>query len=517
MPTSGRFIRSTWLIASLTLLSRLLGLARECTFAILFSTGEILSAFRIAFMLPNLARRLFGEGALSAAMIPVLTDSLQSRGEEASKRFVGSLMNVLIPGLTAGVVVAEVIIIIWRALHDDLALQLSALLMPYMAMICVVAVAGGVLQVRGHFATPAFAPALLNLALISAAWVGAEWAELSGIQLIYVICGGVLFGGLAQLLLTAWALKAVSFFPDLGRFRLDPQIKTVGTLMGPMIIGLSAVQINALMDYLIAYLFIVEEGERVGPAVLGYAQYLYQLPLGVFGIALATAIFPVLSEKAAQNDRAGLADVLDRGLRMSLFIALPSSVGLMFVARPLVATLYERGAFDSSDTTRVAGVLIFYSTGLAAYFTQHIFVRAFYALKNSKTPARIALWMVGVNLILNLSLVFVLEERGLALATAVCAVIQVLWLRKRLQNEFTELQRLRRGSSIIKMVTATAIMAGALWVFHDPAGIGKIFHQNTFIQLTVMVIVGIVTYAVAAYILHIDELNMILYPRRKHS
>lgn len=515
MPTTGRFIRSTGLIASLTLISRLFGLVRECTFATLFSTGEILSAFRIAFMIPNLARRLFGEGALSAAMIPVLTQSLQSQGEEASRQFVGSLMKVLITVLIIGVVAIELILMIWRTTHDDLALKLSAILMPYMAMICVVAIAGGVLQVRGHFSTPAIAPALLNLTIIMAAWIGAKWFDLNGLYLMYMICGGVLIGGLTQLCLTALALKLVSFFPDFSRPWRDPQIKSVSTLMGPMILGLSAVQINSLMDYLIAYFFVVENGERIGPAVLGYAQYLYQLPLGVFGIALATAIFPVLAEKAAQQDRTGLAEILDRGLRMSLFIALPASVGLMFVAHPLIATLYQRGEFDASDTNRVAGVLIFYSLGLAAYFTQHIIVRAFYALKDSKSPAKIALCMVGINLILNLVLVSYLDERGLALATAVCAIIQVLWLRKRIKKIIPELQQLNATRSILKMIAATVIMAGVLYAFTLPIDIFESIRQYKLLHLILMVVSGAITYAVASRLLCIEELKSILSLRRQ--
>ncbi len=514
MANSSRFIRSTWLIASLTLVSRVLGLLRECIFATFFSTGEILSAFRIAFMLPNLARRLFGEGALSAAMIPVLTQSLQNHGEEKSRKFVGTMFKVLFTVLLAGMLLAELVIVVWRMSHDDLALELSAWLMPYMAMICLVAIGGGVLQVRGHFATPAVAPALLNIAIIAGTWIGAKGMNLAGAELIHVICISVLVGGATQLALTAWALASVSFFPIFSRVWKDEQLKSVTLLMGPMILGLSAVQINTLMDYLIAYLFVVEEGERVGPAVLGYAQYLYQLPLGVFGIALATAIFPVLSEKASQNDHAGLADVLDRGLRTSLFIALPASVGLIFVAHPLVAALYQRGEFDASDTRRVANVLIFYCIGMVAYFTHHLFVRTFYALKNSKTPARIAMYMVGINFIMNLSLVFYLQEKGLALATAVCAIVQVLWLRKKLDVRCDSIQRSNTAYAILKMVFATIIMACALSLIIFIPAIHDSLQQHAIIKLGVLVATGAIAYMIASYFLRIEELKSILHLRR---
>ncbi|MGB2986125.1 MAG: murein biosynthesis integral membrane protein MurJ [Phycisphaerae bacterium] len=510
MPSYGRFISAAWLIALLTLGSRVLGLVRECVFGYYFSTSGQMSAFRIAFMAPNLARRLFGEGALSSAMIPVLTESLQTQGEESSRRFVGTLLTVLVVVLAAIVLAVEVVIAVWRMVHDDPALELTAVLMPYMVLICTVAVASGVLNVRGHFATPAAAPMILNVGIIACTLGGAAWLGLHGIELMYAVCGGVLLAGAVQLLVTGVALRAISFFPTFSRQWRDPQVRAVVTLMAPMILGLSAVQVNSLVDYLIAYLFITENGERVGPAVLGYAQYLYQLPLGVFGIAIATAIFPVLSQKFVGGDRRGMAEVLGRGIRLSLFIALPASVGLMFVARPLVATLYQRGEFDEGDTQRVAWTLFFYSLGLAAYFTQHIVVRAFYAMHSSKTPARVALWMVAVNFLMNLALVFVLEERGLALATAVCAVIQVIWLSRSLTRELPEIKWRRLGGGIGRILAATGIMAAVLAVVMWLSLGGSLVGEHSLARLGALLLVGIATYALAARALRIEELGMAL-------
>jgi putative peptidoglycan lipid II flippase len=523
MPTSGRFIPTARLIATLTFGSRVLGLVRECVFSHYFGTSEVLSAFRIAFMAPNLARRLFGEGALSSATIPVLTETLETRGEDSSRRFVGTLLMLLVIVLGLLVVAVEVVIAVWRALRDDPALELAALLMPYMVLICTVAVASGVLNVRRHFATPAASPMILNVAIISGAVGGAVWAGLTGIELMYVICGSVLLAGVVQLLATGAALRAVSFFPIFGRRWRDPQVRVVIALMGPMVLGLSAVQINSLVDYLIAYLFITEDGQRVGPAVLGYAQYLYQLPLGVFGIALATAIFPVLSQKAAERDPAGLGEVFGRGIRLSLFIAMPASVGLMFVAQPLVATLYEHGASDAAATRRIAGTLFFYSLGLVAYFAQHILVRTFYAMHNSKTPARVALCMVGVNFAMNLSLVFVLEERGLALATALCAALQVVWLSRRLAGEIPEIGWRNIGAGAFRMLLATGFMAAVLWVLASSAvawpmpvsGGPRTAHA---IRLVALVFVGVISYALAARCLKIEELSAVLrFGRERRS
>jgi len=507
MATSGRFIPSAWLIAALTLASRLLGLVRESLFSYYFGTSEILSAFRIAFQAPNLARRLFGEGALSSAMIPVLTESIQQRGEEESRRFVGTVLTLLVWVLVLAVLGVEIVIAVWRAVHDDLSLQLTAVLMPYMVLICTAAVASGVLNVRQHFAVPAAAPTILNVSMIVALLGGAFLCDPTQPAIMYWACGGVLLAGVLQVVITGAALHRVSFFPTFGGTWRDPQVRRMFALMAPMALGLSAVQINSLLDYVIAYLFVFEEGKRVGTSVLAYAQFLYQLPLGVFGISLATAIFPLLSTKAAQGDRRGMAEVFERGVRMSLFIALPSSIGLIFVAHPLVATLYQRGEFGAADTQRVAATLMYYSLGIAAYFTQHIVVRTFYALQDSRTPARIALCMVALNLMTNLSLVFVMEERGLALSTSISATVQIVWLLARLRRVLPEVGWARLLLSLSRTVLATAAMAVALWVLtYSGLSVDRLVGQSG-IQLLILVVSGVAMYLLAARVLRVEELS----------
>jgi len=514
MATSGRVLASARVIALLTFGSRLLGLVREGVFGYFFGASELLSAFRIAFMVPNLARRLFGEGALSAAMIPVLTECLQTHGREPSRRFVGALLTRLVLVLLAILVVAEVAIAGGRGFLDDLALELTAVLLPYMVLICAVAVASGVLNVRDRFAVPAAAPIILNTSIIVATLIGAVWVGLTGTELMYVVCGAVLVAGVLQLTAVGVALSKASFFPKFGGTWRDPQIRKVVALMAPMVVGLSAVQINSLADYIIAYLFITVDFERVGAAVLGYAHFLYQLPLGVFGIALATAIFPVLSRKAAEGDRTGLGTVFGQGLRLSLFIAFPASVGLMFVATPLVATLYQRGEFDAADTARVAGTLVFYSLGLAAYFAQHVVVRTFYAMQESKTPARVAMCMVFLNLAMNLALVFPLQERGLALATAVCATIQVCWLLRKLRRIAPEVAWRPIVAGIGKILAATGIMAAVLTLLISPGLAGGLIGANQFVKLIALILAGVIAYGLAAYLLRIEELGMVLRRRR---
>ncbi len=505
----GRLIASVRLIAVLTMGSRLLGLLREAVFARYFGTSELLSAFRIAFMAPNLARRLFGEGALSSAMIPILTETLRDDGDEAARRFVGTLLTLLVVVLTAGVLVAEGAIAAWRSVHDDRALQLAALLMPYMALICVVAAGGAALNVRRHFGTPAAVPMVLNLCILLSMLGAVRFADLSGPPLMYVVCGSVLVAGMVQLLVTGAALRAISFFPIFGWWR-DRRMASVARLMAPMVLGLSAVQINSLVDYVIAYLFVFEDGERVGTAVLAYAQHLYQLPLGVFGIAVATAVFPMLTKAASEGDHRGLADILARGMRLALFIALPASAGLMIVAAPLVGALFQRGQFDGADTARVAGALFYYGLGLPAYFLQHLLVRAFYARQDSATPARVALAMVGVNFVMNVALVFVMEERGLALATALCAFIQVAVLAVKLRARVPDFAWRELGRRVLRIASATLFMACTLLAARPLGLVNDTVGAGPALDLLTLVAIGLATYAVSAKVLGIEELGMIL-------
>lgn len=510
MPDSGRTVAHARVMALLTFVSRILGLAREWAFAYYLGTGELLSAFRLAFMVPNLARRLFGEGALSAAMIPVLSESLQRRGEGPSRALFGALLVRLLAVLVAILLVAELVVAVWRSFDGDLALALTAVLLPYMVLICVVAVAGGALNVRERFAVPAAAPIILNLSILAAVLGGGALMGWSGQQLVCAACGGVLVAGVVQLIAIGAALRAASFWPSFSA-RSDPGVGKVVALMGPMMLGLSAVQINALADYVIAYLFISEGGERVGPAVLGYAHFLYQMPLGVFGIAIATAIFPVVSRMAASDDREGLIDVVTRGLRLSFFVALPASIGLMFVAWPLVATLYQgNGEFDASSTDRVAGTLVFYAAGLVAYFIQHIIARVFYAMHDSKTPARIAMIMVVINLGLNLALVGPMQERGLALATAICAAVQVVWLISRLGGTGLLLPWRSLGAAGAKVVVAAGAMAAALTVQMVWLPIPATEGHKPWMQLAAMIVVGVAVYTGAAKLLRIPELGDLL-------
>ncbi|MHC5154881.1 MAG: lipid II flippase MurJ, partial [Planctomycetota bacterium] len=285
----------------------------------------------------------------------------------------------------------------------QLKLKLIALMLPYACLICTVAVLGGVLNAHRHFAMPAAAPIVLNIFIIGSMCIGGWLFELPGRTLLFVLAAGILCAGAAQMLMQmvplaahgvvlrpAWKVKTDAF-------------KKIMLLMGPMILGLTVTQLNTLADILIANglsgseergAFFMWFGREVNYPVwagsvssLYYSQRLYQFPLGVLGISLATAIFPVLSAAAADQDEPLLSKTILKGFQLALFVALPATAGLILVARPLISVLYQHGEFSAEDTAQVRWVLIFYAVGLSGYFLQQLITRAFYSVKDSKWPA----------------------------------------------------------------------------------------------------------------------------------
>lgn len=499
---SSRFVGHAVLVSALTLLSRLTGLARDAVLAAAFGLSTVADAFFIGFLVPNLFRRLFGEGALTAAFIPNYTE-LRERDPELARRFASLVLTLLTVLLLAITGVAE-LGLWWAASTMDpertgkaaLALHYTRIMLPYMPLICLVALAGGVLQVHKRFGPPAAAPLVLNAVIIAATLFATRGFSAPGVpeeQVGTTVALGVLVAGVLQL---AWQLIVMHRTCGLTRCfaGVGPQVRTMLVMMGPMVLGLAVFQINAFMDALIAFFFAPPEGAPPGSVVsllgwsfeaplrngdvaaLQWSQRLYQFPLGVFGIAIATAIFPALSAAAAKmagNDNAEppaappasteFAAILRQGLRLTVFIGLPASVGLLLVRVPLARVVYERGAFGLDDALRVATILAGYATSVWAYSMMHTVTRAFYALKDATTPLKVGLCMVALNLTLNLTLIWPLGAAGLAWSTAVSAMLQVvvlvLLIRRRVPGPVDRTV----VRSWARTALASAVMAGVLW------------------------------------------------------
>lgn len=484
-------------------------MVRDAVFAAAFGAEWAAAAYSIAFMVPNLFRRLFGEGALSAAFIPVFSEVQQREGDNRAGRLAGTILvttTILLVGL---VILGEVLVAVLGPIVADtprnvLTLRLTSIMLPYAVLICGVALIGGLLNVLGHFATPAAAPIVLNLCIIGAIVAGAFVGDLGVETHLTWVAVAVLLAGSLQLCLQLAAVRGRRFRIRSSLDLQDPAVRRIAVMTGPMVLGLAVVQINALADGLIAFWFVPHQG---APMMLYLAQRLYQFPLGVFLIALATAIYPQFSRMAADRDMDGFGESIVRGLRMVVFIGLPASVGLILMREPLVALLFERGEFKPTDTVRTAAILLFYAAGIWAYGLQMMLGRAFYALQDSKTPMRIAVAMVALNLVLNLILVHVLpepQERGLALATAVCAVIQSLWLARALSRRVGHIRWRDLAGQIPRVMLATAGMAAAC------LGAMHLLTSGPLVQVGGVLVAGVVTFAAVSRLLKIEELGDLL-------
>jgi putative peptidoglycan lipid II flippase len=454
---------------------------------------------------------LFGEGALSAALIPVLTRRVHDQGDDSAAALTGCVFAWLALVVTALVVVGEgLLLAFWAVLptgeRADLTLAMTGMLLPYAVLICLVAAAGGVLNVRGRFAVPAAAPILLNLVLITALFGANALRPDAPAWRIWVLAWAVLVAGVLQLAWQLRSLRTAGFHVRWSLNRADPGLREIATAMLPMIVGLAAVQINTLSDTIIALACVPYEG---GPAVLYYAQRLYQFPLGVFSLAFATAVFPTLSAYAAADDRAALREALVKTGRAVLFIGVAATLGLIVTARPLVQSLFERGEFTSEDTRRVSVTLAAYAAGVWAYGLNHILVRAFFAMGDRKTPMRVALAMVVVNVALNLALVWRWEEAGLGGATAICGSLQFVWLGSVLARRIAPVPWRELIPSVARFLVAGVLMIASVVVVDRAIG-GPAGDVGAVVRLIALVPAGIASYLLTARVLGARELGEIM-------
>lgn len=475
-------------IAFLTVISRILGMVRDMTFAYFFGRGALFDAWAIAFKIPNLSRRIFGEGAASSSFIPVYSRALEKDPRQAG-RLANTVLTAVFVLLTA--IVAFAWLGLWATMQIGVELEetrrmlhLTAIMLPYMVLICTVALMAGILNTHRHFAAPAIAPTLLNLFLIGSLVFSGFLMNWPKEKMLFLTAWAVLAAGAAQLVIQWIPLRRYGVQIRPAWDVRSEGVRQILRMMGPMILGLTVTQINTLADDIIAKCLSgsAEKGETFllfGQTLhypvwagtvsgLFYAQRLYQFPLGVLGISLATAIYPVLSRQAAQKDETALIRTVRQGLGGAFFIALPASVGMILIGRPLVRLIFQRGEFTAADTLTTAGILYFYALGLCGYFCQQIVTRVFYSLHESKPPAMTALVAVGINICLNLLLIWPLGAAGLALSTALCSYIQVAILLILLRRRFKPEILCGLGRSIRKTVLGTVLMtaagAGGLWL-----------------------------------------------------
>lgn len=551
---AGLFAAALRIVSGLTLASRFAGLARDVITARLFGDTGLGSAFRAAYAIPNLFRRLFGEGALSAAFIPQYT-TLDRTDPKAAGALASLVISALL-GVTGVITVLIEVALVLRLMlapADEsltMSIALVALMIPMMPMVCLAAIIGGMLQVHGKFGVPAAGPIILNAFQIAMAAVFLALgvtADMDETAKAFTIMGrvvtpthaayGVAIAALlASVAQVAWSWNALRGRVQWKRSFQDARSHGVVVLKKfvPVMLGLGTLQLNTMLDTVIAMW-----PEWVGPtmfgspvpldkssnAVLSYTQTLYQFPLGVFGIAVATAAFPLLARTA--HDPSAFASTLRRAVRLSLFIAAPATMGLLLVRHDLVATIFGGpGGFSQDGLDRSAAVLSGFSLGVWAYSVNHVITRAFYARGDTRTPMTVAIAMVMLNLTLNLTLIWSLKEAGLAYATATSATVQCLILTA-LSAVKLKIKPLDRPTLLgcARILACAAIMTGAVLALYaawnaigprlwgDAPDAGKAWIW-TAVRLGSAVVVGGGSYAIAAIALRAPELRWLFERHR---
>ncbi|MBW1720603.1 MAG: murein biosynthesis integral membrane protein MurJ [Deltaproteobacteria bacterium] len=493
-----------------TLLSRILGLVRDMVFARFFGDGMAADAFFVAFRIPNLLRRLFAEGSLTIAFIPVFTEYLTRKSRKDAfllARAVLTLLSAVLVGITVlGILCSPWIVRIqaygWggAGAKYELTVLLTRIMFPYILLVSIVALFMGILNALRHFAAPAAAPILLNIGIIGATlWLSPHFSEP-----VVGVAVGVLIGGVLQLALQLpWILKkGVTLLP--AWLPRHPAVRRIGLLMVPAVYGSAVYQLNQFIATLLAT--FLPEGSV---SWLYYADRIVEFPLGVFAIAISTAVLPSLSRHAAGGDREGFGDTLEYAIRLVFFISVPSMAGLIVLGRPIIQVFFERGAFGPLSTDMTLTALFFYSMGLWAFSANRVMVSAFYALQDTKTPVKTATAAMAANFVFSLSLMGPLRHGGLALALSLASTLQfflLLYLLKRKTPFFGLGVILKSG---VKSLAASVLMGGVVyylsvaWRDLDPPE----SLWDVALMLVVLVPVGALIYFSLAKLFRLRELQ----------
>lgn len=460
---SRQLYHSTAIVGSMTLISRLMGFARDMVFANLFGVNAATDAFFVAFKIPNFLRRLFAEGAFAQAFVPMLTDYRQNAEQRQLQEFVdntvGTLM-VLLSGITLmGILAAPILIsmfapgFLWAEGQYQLAVQLLRITFPYLCFITLTAFAGAILNAHGKFAVPAITPVFLNICMI----IAAIWLAPLFEQPILALSWGVFAAGVVQLVFQLPALWRLGLWPRPRWGWQDSSVRRTLKLMTPALFAVSVVQINLLFDTLMAS--FLASGSV---SWLYYSDRLVEFPLGILGVAVATVVLPHLSSHHAADNPLAFSRALDWGLKLVLIVGLPATLGLMLLAQPLVSTLFQYNEFGADDAWMASKSLMAFAAGLLAFMLIKLLVAGFSAQNDIKTPVHFGIYSVVSNVILCLVLIVPLAHAGVALATSLAAYLNaglLLWALLK--------QRIYQPANgwwifIARVILATAAMSGFL-------------------------------------------------------
>jgi len=534
-PTTARstgFVGHAKLISVLTLLSRILGMARESVMATYFGASVVAQSFTVAFSIPNLFRKLLGEGALSAAFIPLYAQSLKSEDPDEARRFACASINMLSVGLIALTIIGELVLWLTTRLisfrNDDLlVIRFTAIMLPYVILVCGSAFLSGILQVHRRFALPSLTQVPLNLTHIIVIVLGARLlmlrpgvadAELQT-RLAYWLSFFVLVAGCIQLATLIPALRHAGFrLMWVGNF-WTPAVRKLLKLSLPVAFSAGVLQISVLLDKSITLFLTSSENPAdklqifghvftypmaIGAAArLNWAQMLYQFPLGVFAIAVATAIFPSLSADAHDRDGEKFKRVLRQGIVFTLLEGFPASIGLIIVRYPVIRLLFQHGSFTAIDTQWVALSVVFYSAAIWAFSLQQILNRGYYALHDTITPLVMAIVTIAVNTVVEIPLSFTkLGEAGMAAGTLASFAVQAIVMLVMLDRKVGGVGLTSIAQQAGRMLVACAVMTAACYGVQNLAAYPHgDSHLVSLEQLAILLVAGGVSYLAVCWML----------------
>jgi putative peptidoglycan lipid II flippase len=512
--------RSAASAGAATMTSRILGLVRDQVLAYFFGAGDAMDAYRVGFKIPNLFRDLFAEGAMSAAFVPTFTRYVAESGKEAAWRLGNNVINALLvtTGLLVllGILFATPIVAAIAGRYGSveladgtnkltLTVTLARIMLPTLTLIAVAAAVMGMLNSLRHFFIPALSPAMFNVVTIVLAVGVIPFAPALGIdQPIVIIAVATVLGGVAQLALQWPTLRREAF-----RYRpvldwKDPGLRRVLVLMGPGTIGLAATQLNVAVNLFLA--------TREGTGAVSWLEYAFRimyLPIGLFGVSIATAVLPTVARHVLEKDTGASRRTIADGLSLMMMLNFPATIGLMVLAIPIVRVIFEHGRFSAADTAATAVALRYYAIGLIAYSIVRIASPTFYALGRNRVPVIVSIFTVVVNATLNIILVRTMGYVGLALGTSIAAIFNACTLLVLLRRYLGGLDERRIVSSLVRIAVASVAMGVAAWWADAmlPSWLPGETITIQVVRVSLAIGVALAVLAAAAWVLRIREFN----------
>ena len=495
--------------------SRLLGLVREQVLAHAFGASHQMDAFRVAFRLPNLVRDLFAEGAMTAAFVPTFSRTLAGGDRDAAwrlgRRAITALLLVTTLIAALGIAFAEPLTRAFASEYQavpgkfELTVRLTRLMFPFLPLVAIAVAATGMLNALGRFFVPALAPATFNVASIACILLLVPLMPGFGAEPVLALAIAVLIGGLGQVLVQWPQLRAEGFRYRVDVAPSDPALREILLLMGPGTLGVAATQFNVYVNTILA------TSQQAGAVSwLDYAFRIMYLPIGIFGVSIASASLPVISAHAGRNDIPAVRQTLAHAMRLMLALTVPATVGLIALGSPVVRLIYERGRFGASDTAAVALALAAYAPGLIGYSAVKVLSPTFYALRDARTPVLISVASVLTNAALNVMLVQRYGYAGLGAGTAAASLLNAGLLFVLLRRRLGHLEGGRLIATLVKIGIASAVMGGAAWGLHTwlatrllpgDAFLLQVIRVGTSITVALLVLAGM------ARLLRVEEFD----------